>query len=77
MINHENIAWTFFFSAMLMQLSFLAGLLSKRFDLVLFVFLLLFHLMDWFLMNLGIFMGMCIMSYLFLLPMSLSKDLNA
>jgi hypothetical protein len=28
-------------------------------------------------MNLGIFMGMCIMSYLFLLPKSLFKDLKA
>jgi len=76
MINHENLAWMFFFTAMLMQLSFAVGLLSKRFDSFLFVFLLLFHLMDWFLMNLGIFMGMCIMSYLFLLPKSLFNDLR-
>lgn len=76
MINHENMAWMFFFMAMLMQLSFVGGLLSKRFDPFLFAFLVLFHLMDWFLMNLGIFMGMCIMSYLFLLPKSLFKDLR-
>jgi hypothetical protein len=76
MIRHPNIAWSFFFLAMLMQLSFILGLMSKRFDLLLFLFLLLFHVMDWFLMNLGIFMGMCIMSYLLLLPKSFFKDLN-
>jgi hypothetical protein len=77
MINHPNISWSFFFIAMLMQLGFILGLFSKRFDVFLCLFLLLFHIMDWFLMNLGIFMGMCIMSYLFLLPKSLFKDLKA
>jgi hypothetical protein len=77
MINHTNVAWSFFFIAMLMQLGFILGLFSKRFDVFLCLFLLLFHIMDWFLMNLGIFMGMCIMSYLFLLPKSLFKDLKS
>ena len=77
MIAHENIAWTFFFAAMIMQLSFLFGLFSKRFDGFLFLFLLLFHLMDWFLMNLGIFMGMCMLSYLFVLPKSIADGLNS
>ena len=71
------LAYSFFFMAMLLQLSFALGLLTKKWDKYLLVSLLLFHVMDWFLMNLGIFMGMCVMSYLFLLPKSISSDLKS
>lgn len=59
------IAFVFFCAAMLMQLSFISGFFTKKFDKLLALFLIAFHVMDWYLMNLGVFMGMCIMAYLF------------
>ncbi len=59
------IAFMFFCIAMLMQLSFISGFFTRKFDKWLALFLIAFHVMDWYLMNLGVFMGMCIMAYLF------------
>ena len=67
----------FFGTSMLLQLSFFIGFWTRKYDKWFVLGIVVFHLMDWFLMNLGIFMGMCIMSYLFLLPKSLFKDLRA
>lgn len=63
--SNVNIAFVFFCIAMLMQLSFISGFFTRKFDRWLALFLIAFHVMDWYLMNLGVFMGMCIMAYLF------------
>lgn len=65
-IDNKWIGYSFFVSAMLLQLSFIAGIFSNKFNRMFAVFILLFHVMDWFLMNLGVFMGMCVMMWLFL-----------
>ncbi|MEZ4805616.1 MAG: hypothetical protein R2852_09075 [Bacteroidia bacterium] len=70
LIEHQFVSWILFCSAMLLQLSFVLGLLTSKFDKYLALFIILFHLMDWFLMNLGVFMSMTILVYLFLLPSS-------
>ena len=66
MIQHTTLSGIVFISAMLLQLSFAAGLFSRRIDRWLVFFILTFHAMDWFLMNLGVFMGMTVMVYLFI-----------
>jgi len=66
MIEHPGMGFTFFLSAMILQLSFIAGLFTRRYNKLLALFIVLFHLMDWWLMNLGVFMGMTVMAWLFL-----------
>lgn len=66
MLTQPVLLWLMFLSAMLLQLSFAAGFFTRKFDRILAIFILIFHLMDWFLMNLGVFMAMTIMCWLFL-----------
>ncbi|MFM6984910.1 MAG: hypothetical protein ACKOXF_12305 [Chitinophagaceae bacterium] len=66
MIEHPMLGWGLFMSAMLMQLSFAVGLITKRFNVWLALGIVLFHIMDWFLMNLGVFMGMTVLVWLLL-----------
>lgn len=66
LIEHPMIGYAFFVSAMLLQLFFAFGLFTNRFNFLLAVFILMFHVVDWFLMNLGVFMGMTIMTWLML-----------
>lgn len=65
-IAHPILGWSLFVSAMLMQLSFALGLFTKRYHIWLALGIVLFHLMDWFLMNLGVFMGMTVLVWLLL-----------
>ncbi len=71
-MQHVGFSHAVFVLAILLQLAFVIGFFTKRCDKLLAVFLLVFHLMDWLLMNLGIFMGMCIMAYLFVMPRDLT-----
>jgi hypothetical protein len=66
---------TLFVSAMLVQLSFAIGLFTRRFNILLAVSIVVFHVMDWFLMNLGVFMGMTVLVWLLLYqaPKSVEK----
>lgn len=66
MIEHHGIGYVFFISAMLLQLSFILGLFTNKYNKFLALFIVLFHIMDWFLMNLGVFMGMTLMAWLLL-----------
>jgi hypothetical protein len=66
LIQHPGVGHAFFISAMILQMSFAVGLVTTRFNKVLASFIVLFHLMDWYLMNLGVFMGMTTMVWLFL-----------
>lgn len=65
-IQHPFLGWSLFVSAMLMQLSFALGIFTRRFNVLLALGILIFHLMDWFLMNLGVFMGMTVLVWLLL-----------
>jgi hypothetical protein len=65
-IQHPFLGWSLFVSAMLMQLSFALGIFTRRFNVWLALGILIFHLMDWFLMNLGVFMGMTVLVWLLL-----------
>jgi hypothetical protein len=71
-MQHVGFSHAVFVLAILLQLAFVIGFFTKRCDKLLAVFLLVFHLMDWLIMNLGIFMGMCIMAYLFVMPRDLT-----
>lgn len=75
-IHHPSVGLFLFVSAMLLQLSFAVGLLTNKFNKWLALFILIFHLMDWYLMNLGVFMGMTVMVWLFLYksPTVLNKN---
>ncbi|MDP2175291.1 MAG: hypothetical protein Q8K70_05200 [Bacteroidota bacterium] len=64
--TYPAIGFMLYLSAMLLQLSFILGFFTRRFDKVLAFSILGFHLMDWYLMNLGVFMGMTVMMWLFL-----------
>lgn len=66
LIGHPVLGYLFFLSAMFLQLFFIFGLFTNRFNFLLAIFILLFHVMDWFLMNLGVFMGMTLMMWLML-----------
>jgi hypothetical protein len=66
LIGHPLIGYLFFGGAMLLQLSFAIGILTVRWNVVFALFIVLFHLMDWWLMNLGVFMSMTVMAWLFL-----------
>src|SRR5574343_1704147 len=63
---HPGIGLGLFVSAMLLQLSFILGLFTRRLDVLLALSILLFHVMDWLLMNLGIFMSMTVLMWLLL-----------
>lgn len=65
-IEHPGLGYAFFVSAMLLQLSFVVGLFTNKFNRLLALFILMFHLMDWFLMNLGVFMGMTVLMWVLL-----------
>lgn len=65
-IEHPVIGYAFFVSAMLLQLSFAIGLFTNKYNRILALFILLFHVMDWFLMNLGVFMGMTVLMWVLL-----------
>jgi hypothetical protein len=65
-IDFPLIGFVLYLSAMILQLTFIVGLYTRRFDLLLAFSILGFHLMDWYLMNLGVFMGMTVMLWLFL-----------
>lgn len=65
-VAHPFMAQLMLWAAMLLQLSFAVGLFTNRFNWILALFILMFHLMDWWLMNLGVFMGMCAMMWLLL-----------
>ncbi len=66
LIQHPGLGYTFFICAMILQMSFIIGLFTTRFNKALAIFIVCFHLMDWWLMNLGIFMCMTVMVWLFL-----------
>ncbi|MCC6817607.1 MAG: hypothetical protein IT245_01770 [Bacteroidia bacterium] len=68
MISHPSIGFMFFISAMIVQLSFIVGVFSNKWNKYLAVFIVLFHVMDWFLMNLGVFMGMTLLVWLLIYP---------
>ena len=63
---HPGIGLGLFVSAMLLQLSFILGLFTRRLDVILAMSILLFHVMDWLLMNLGVFMSMTVLMWLLL-----------
>ncbi len=65
LIGHPWAGYGFFLCGMLLQISFVTGLLTTRFHKWLACFIVLFHLMDWWLMNLGVFMGMVTLVWLF------------
>lgn len=65
-IQHPALGLFLFVSAMLLQLSFAIGLMTNKYNKWLASFIIVFHLMDWYLMNLGVFMGMSVMMWLFL-----------
>jgi hypothetical protein len=66
LIEHPGFGYSFFMAAMILQLSFIAGIFTSRFNKALACFIVLFHLMDWCLMNLGVFMCMTVLVWLFL-----------
>jgi hypothetical protein len=76
LIEHPGFGQAFFISAMLLQLSFIAGLFTTRFNKILALFIVLFHLMDWGLMNLGVFMCMTVLAWLFLYRPETAVDNN-
>jgi len=61
--EHKWIGHTMLVSAIILQLSFFVGLIFNSIPRVLAFFLLAFHLMDWFMMNLGVFMCMTVLSF--------------
>lgn len=65
--HYPIICWVLFGMAMCLQLSFFLGFISRKYDKMFVFFILIFHLMDWFLMNLGVFMSMTILCYLFII----------
>jgi hypothetical protein len=66
MIQHPGCGYLFFVLAMLLQTSFVIGICTTRWNRLLALWIVLFHVMDWWLMNLGVFMGMTVMAWLFL-----------
>ena len=75
-IHHPMLGLTLFVSAMLMQLSFAVGLFTRRFNIWLAAGIVIFHVMDWFLMNLGVFMGMTVLVWLLLYQGSKSREIQ-
>lgn len=63
--NHPILGLLIFNCGMFLQLFFIVGFFTKRFDLILGFGILVFHIMDWYLMNLGIFFSMTVLVYLF------------
>lgn len=51
--NQPTVAWIFYILATIIELSAIVGFFTKRFDRILFVLLLLFHIGNWFLMDIG------------------------
>ncbi len=72
--NHLYIGWMLFVGAMFLQLSFVIGFFTQKWDKYLAFFIIAFHLSDWFLMNLGIFITMTIGSIVLFMSHFLSKN---
>ncbi len=65
LIDNPLIGYGILLSAIALQLSFLAVILINKYNKIIFIFLILFHVSDWFLMNLGIFMCFLPMAWVF------------
>lgn len=72
-IQNPSVGLLFFGTSMLLQLSFFIGFWTKKYDKLLVMGIVVFHLMDWFLMNLGVFLSMISLVWLFLYQINQHK----
>jgi hypothetical protein len=72
-IQHPFVGLLFFGTSMLLQLSFFIGFWTRKYDKWFVIGIVVFHLMDWFLMNLGVFLSMISLVWLFLYQINLHK----
>jgi hypothetical protein len=72
-IQHPFVGLLFFGTSMLLQLSFFIGFWTRKYDKWLVKGIVVFHIMDWFLMNLGVFLSMISLVWLFLYQINLHK----
>ena len=72
-IQHPFVGLLFFGTSMLLQLSFFIGFWTRKYDKWFVIGIVVFHLMDWFLMNLGVFLSMISLVWLFLYQINQHK----
>ncbi len=74
LVNHKNWTQLLFFGAIVLEISTIIGFFTKKYDNLIGVFLILFHLFNWLLMDISPFGQMSILFIFFLVPFN--KKIN-
>jgi hypothetical protein len=67
-VNHKNWAQLLFFGAIILEISTIIGFFTKKYDKLIGIFLIAFHLFNWLLMDISPFGQLSILFIFFLVP---------
>lgn len=73
LVNYKNMAQLLFFGAIIFELSTVIGFFTKKYDKLIGIFLIAFHLFNWLLMDISPFGQLSILSIFFLIPFNVKK----
>ena len=72
-VNFENMAQLLFFGAIIFEMSTIIGFFTKKYDKLIGIFLIAFHLFNWLLMDISPFGQLSILSIFFIIPFNVKK----
>lgn len=72
-LNFKNMPQLLFFGAIIFEMSTVIGFFTKKFDKLIGIFLIAFHLFNWLLMDISPFGQLSILSIFFLIPFNVKK----
>ena len=73
LVNYKNMAQLLFFGAIIFEMLTFIGFFTKKYDKLIGIFLVAFHLFNWLLMDISPFGQLSILSIFFLIPFNAKK----
>lgn len=73
LVNFKNMAQVLFFGAIIFEMSTFIGFFTKKYDKLIGIFLIAFHLVNWLLMDISPFGQLSILSIFFIIPFNVKK----
>jgi len=74
LINHQKITQVFFWGAIILEMSTVIGFFTKKHDKLIGIFLIIFHLFNWLLMDISPIGQLSVLSTFFLIPFFEKKN---
>jgi len=71
--NHQKISQVLFFGAIILEMSTVIGFFTKKHDKLIGIFLIIFHLFNWLLMDIAPIGQLSVLSIFFLIPFNKKK----